>query len=68
MEESEGKEESEQERYAFDTVTYKLDKVTKESDFKESNDEYKTNVKVKINDNKLHLQIKCKYQNGTYMN
>ena len=68
MEESEGKEEPEQERYAFDTVTYKLDKVTKESDFKESNDEYKTNVKVKINDNKLHVQIKCKYQNVTYMN
>ena len=34
VEESEEEEEPEQERYAFDTVTYKLDKITKESDFK----------------------------------
>ena len=52
VEESEEEEEPEQERYAFNTVTYKLDKVTKESDFKESKAEYETNVKVKIN-NKL---------------
>ena len=57
VEESEEEEEPEQERYAFNTVTYKLGKVTKESDFKESKDEYDTNVKVKINNNKLHVQI-----------
>ena len=57
VEESEKVEKPEQERYAFNTVTYKLDKVTKESDFKESKAEYGTNVKVKINNNKFRVQI-----------
>ena len=57
MEESEEEDKPEQERYALNTVTHKLNKVTKESDFKDSNREYETNVKVKINNNELRVQI-----------
>ena len=59
VEESEEEEEPEQERYAFNTVTciYKLDKWRKGGDHKESKSEYETNVKLKINNNKLRVQI-----------
>ena len=57
VEEIEEQEEPEQERYPFNTVTYKLDKVAKEGDFKESKDKYEIDVNLMINNNKICVQI-----------